>query len=582
MSLFSAVVRDSQRVRATKAHERARGSVSPGSAGQDDNGVLLDLSGDQRKAVEWAVKDRPNTRIHAITKAELKWKSKLSALALVRSHTPTSFWIFTRDLEIQSARRLFILFAVASGARRIVLGDDLGRRIVISRPRAILFEIPALLIEVTIGYAVIAVSWICMLLLEAAVGLKRISWSGRTNRAVNAMCYNVLYIAANPGSDSGSGGMASHVAGFIGGTRALGHRVTLLASGQSQAYCDADEVRSVRPSIAVSPTRATFELWNNLLFTARALRAILADLAIDRPDFIYQRYSRFNWTGVALSAMTGVPLILEFNGSEVWVARHWDPVDQQPLLARIERLNLAAADLITVVSDALRRSLASDDIDQVRVVMNPNGVDTDEFRPGCGGAKLRRDLAIDDKLVVGFTGSFGPWHGTAVLAEAACLVDQECNCHFLFIGDGDERPAAEAIVAAAYPRVSAGFAGRVSRREVPAYLDACDILVSPHIPLADGSEFFGSPTKLFEYLAMQKAVIASRLGQIEDVIVDGETGLLVEPGDVAALAKQITRLAGDPALRTRLGAAARLSAIEKYTWQRNAARVIGAFEEAQH
>jgi glycosyltransferase involved in cell wall biosynthesis len=69
-------------------------------------------------------------------------------------------------------------------------------------------------------------------------------------------------------------------------------------------------------------------------------------------------------------------------------------------------------------------------------------------------------------------------------------------------------------------------------------LDACDILVSPHIPLADGSDFFGSPTKIFEYMAMGKGIVASRLGQIGEV-----RGMmrraLVEPGNVPELARAI-------------------------------------------
>ena len=76
------------------------------------------------------------------------------------------------------------------------------------------------------------------------------------------------------------------------------------------------------------------------------------------------------------------------------------------------------------------------------------------------------------------------------------------------------------------------FTGEVAHGRVPALLDACDILVAPHVPLADGSEFFGSPTKIFEYMAMGKAIVASRLGQIGEVLTDQETALLVEPGNV--------------------------------------------------
>jgi glycosyltransferase involved in cell wall biosynthesis len=108
-------------------------------------------------------------------------------------------------------------------------------------------------------------------------------------------------------------------------------------------------------------------------------------------------------------------------------------------------------------------------------------------------------------------------------------------------------------------------------------LDACDILVSPHVPLADGSDFFGSPTKLFEYMAMGKGIVASRLGQIGDVLVDNETALLVEPGDAADLSKAIIRLSADVELRARLGSAAREAAVGLHTWQRNAANIIDAY-----
>src|SRR5262249_4532870 len=114
---------------------------------------------------------------------------------------------------------------------------------------------------------------------------------------------------------------------------------------------------------------------------------------------------------------------------------------------------------------------------------------------------------------------------------------------------------------------------------VPLLLDACDVLVSPHVPLADGSEFFGSPTKLFEYMAMGKGIVASKLGQIGEVLVDGETALLVEPGNVRELSEAIERLGASRELGQRLGAAARRVAVEHHTWKHNAQRVLDAYKE---
>ena len=122
------------------------------------------------------------------------------------------------------------------------------------------------------------------------------------------------------------------------------------------------------------------------------------------------------------------------------------------------------------------------------------------------------------------------------------------------------------------------FTGPVGHTEVPALLDACDILVSPHVPLADGSEFFGSPTKLFEYMAMGKGIVASRLGQIADVLEDAKTALLVEPGDSAELALAIRQLAESGELRRRLGTNARETAVQKHTWKHNAKRVLDEYK----
>src|SRR6266481_821829 len=135
-----------------------------------------------------------------------------------------------------------------------------------------------------------------------------------------------------------------------------------------------------------------------------------------------------------------------------------------------------------------------------------------------------------------FVRTFGPWHGVLTLAEAITLLPDDCGVRFLLIGAGRFRDEVERILRSAGKAERVIFAGQVEHERVPALLDACDILLSPHVQLADGAEFFGSPTKLFEYMAMGKGIIASRLGQIGEVLVDGETALLVEPGNTGQLA----------------------------------------------
>lgn len=558
-----------------------RAGLFRSEAGRQPAALLLDLSGDKNAAINWACDQFPTASIQLIDKAELKWESRREAFARIQAMKPRAFAIFTSDLQAQSARGLMILFAALCGARRIVIADGNGRTISRSRAGAFIIEGVRLVFESLFGYLLIVpLSWLLTASLGGAlVFRKTVRASRRRLSKEKHASLTAFYVRATivPSASNGkapTGGMASHIAGFARGAFALGHRLKFISSGEVCAG-DKVELKLIRPSTTFGATRALFELWNNFVFTARTLNHVRAEQK-DGADFIYQRYSRFNWTGVVLSFVTGLPLILEFNGSEVWASQHWDPVGQVGLLKRFERLNLRAADFIFVVSEVQRRELMATGIDDKKIVINPNGVDTDEFHPVCGGGEVRNALGIEGKTVVGFVGTFGPWHGAPVLAEAATKMSGSAQCHFLFIGDGDQRGISESIIESSADKVSATFTGRIAHTDVAAYLDACDILSSPHVQPADGSEFFGSPTKLFEYMAMARPVIASRLGQIAGVIVDGENGIIVEPGDAGALARAIERLAGDKAMRRRLGAAARQTVIDKYTWRRNAARVFEA------
>jgi glycosyltransferase involved in cell wall biosynthesis len=547
--------------------------------------LLLDLSGDKDAALEWAGRNLPDRSVRPINKADLKWGSKREALAHVRSLAPDTFAVFTSDLSVQSARGSIILFAALSGARRVIFADRNGRSMTRSRAGAFIIDGPRLALELLVGYGlVVPLCWAFTEALGAALvfrGVVRAIQSGAARRPpggrepLTALFVRATLVPSAPRSAGSAGGMASHVRGFTRGALALGHQVRFIASGD--VGVGGARAKIISPSSTLSVTRALFELWNNLIFTVVALAHVSAEKRRGAAvDFIYQRYSRFNFTGAAMSLMTGLPLALEYNGSEVWASKNWDPVGQLKLLERFELLNRRAADLIFVVSEVERRKLIADGVGPERVVMNPNGVDTREFRPGCGGREIRIELGIDGRLVVGFLGTFAPWHGTHVLASAAAQVSKAVRCHFIFVGDGDQRSETESLMESAGLSAYATFAGRVAHAKVAAYLDACDVLVSPHVPASDGSEFFGSPTKLFEYMAMARPVVASRLGQIADVIIDGENGMLVEPGDAGALARAIERLAGDKALRERLGAEARRTVIEHYTWRHNASRVFKA------
>jgi glycosyltransferase involved in cell wall biosynthesis len=112
------------------------------------------------------------------------------------------------------------------------------------------------------------------------------------------------------------------------------------------------------------------------------------------------------------------------------------------------------------------------------------------------------------------------------------------------------------------------MAGAVEHRHVPEMLAIASVAVAPNISFFNGHG--GSPLKIYEYMAAGKAVVATRTGQVAEVIQDGLNGVLVEAGDKLGLADAIIALLNDPILRDRLGRQARRQAVEHHSWKQYA------------
>ena len=534
--------------------------------------VLLALSGDAARCHAKLTELYPQATVATISRAEFETGGLRKRLSMLRAHQPEIFAIATERLAWQRGQNLFMLFGALAGAREVVILDSHGG--LIRRTRGgLLAHTPLTLGHETFsGAADFA---------RSRRGLRRLERAVKTmdtrvrKRVRDAASPRIVYLRATPGPGTQAGGAASHIKGVVDALRQFGAELDIISNDAIAGIDRADERFNVIPPETIGGTRALFDIHNNLVFT-RAVVPLIHDV---NPDFIYQRYARFSWAGVAASVRTGRPLFLEYNGSEVWVGKHWDRVGSLRLLERYERLNLEAAARIFVVSEVERRNLVARGVAREKIILNPNAVDVELFRPGIGGAALRRDLGVKETdLLAGFVGTFGPWHGVVELAQAIKSLPESLPVRFLFVGSGSLHGEVERLLAAERERGRVIFTGAVQHERVPALLDACDILVAPHVPLADGSDFFGSPTKIFEYMAMGKAIVASRLGQIGEVLSDHETALLVTPGEIDALRVAIMDFVGSSDLRTRLGANARQAAVQQHTWTHNARRVLDAYE----
>lgn len=534
--------------------------------------VLLAIGGDAARVHATLQEIFPSASIEIISRDALDSGGFRSRLSTLRSRRPDVLVVSMESISWQRGQNILRVFGALAGAKRVITMDARGGFKDETRGR-ILWSSPARLAKEAYRSALAVVaSQRKLRRLELAVrGAAKSSHRDQGPKTPP----QIVFLRATPGAGTQTGGASTHINGFVTAALGQGASVRMIAN---DPIAGLDEQRIPLKIISLEPvglSRSAFDLHNNLVFTEGVLREIQQTT----PDLIYQRYSRFTWAGVEASLLMKRPLFLEYNGSEVWVGKHWDDAGMFSLMERIERLNLNAAARIFVVSEVERRNLLRAGIPDQRIVVNPNGVDVERFHPGVGGEDERARLGVaQDEVLVGFIGTFGPWHGILELAKAITLTARESRIRFLLIGDGKLREPAERIITNAGISDRVIFTGAVKHDRVPALLDACDILVSPHVPLADGSEFFGSPTKLFEYMAMGKGIVASRLGQIGEILAHDESAVLVEPGNVEELAAGITRLANSRELRERLGEKANREVVAKYTWKHNAERVLSAYQ----
>jgi len=193
------------------------------------------------------------------------------------------------------------------------------------------------------------------------------------------------------------------------------------------------------------------------------------------------------------------------------------------------------------------------------------GADVREFRPNAPGRPaFTRD---PNRIYCVFAGAFRSWHGVAHLSAALSRLHQAGDNRFgaVFIGDGPERAAAERA-ARDVPGII--FTGAVPHAELPASLAAADIGVAPFDPTRHGPlqlAFYWSPLKVFEYMAAGLPVVAPALDRLNRLVAHGREGLLYDASDPRALDRTLVALA-DPALRRRLGAAARERVVRDFSW----------------
>jgi glycosyltransferase involved in cell wall biosynthesis len=362
-------------------------------------------------------------------------------------------------------------------------------------------------------------------------------------------------------------GQAVHLEEMIKALQCLGHEVRLVGPAR---FAEADFGGESRflPALKRLVPGALYELLEigyNIPAYIRLRRAWREF----QPDFVYERHNLFLLAGIWLKSRTRVPFLLEVNAPLARERAEHGGLRLKRLATALEHRVWRSADVVLPVTHVLAGEIESANVAPDRIAVVPNGIDPGKFHGSEKAAsETTKRLQLQDKVVLGFTGFVRDWHGLDAVIDALANPDL-AKAHLLVVGDGPAIPSLKLQAAELGLSERVHFAGLVDRDRIAGIVAAFDIALQPRCVA------YASPLKLFEYMAMGKAIVAPAQPNICEVLEDGQTALLFDPASMKQMVSAITRLIADAQLRATLGAGA-MRAIEDrgLTWSHNAKRVV--------
>lgn len=368
-------------------------------------------------------------------------------------------------------------------------------------------------------------------------------------------------------------GQAVHIDELIDAFRRLGHEVIVVSPSLSAGQEFGKESGTVAALKRHLP-RAAFELLE-IAYSLVAYRRLVQAYREHRPDVLYERFNLFLLAGVWLRRSRHIPFLLEVNAPLYDERRNFGGLALKPLAHWFQRTIWRGADKVLPVTDALAEYVRRDGVTSERIEVIQNGINPKNFLRKIDFEAAKARFGLQGRLVLGFAGFVRDWHGLDSVIELLAETDPSLGLSFLIIGDspGCRQLARQAEQLGVADRLV--LAGLVERDSIPEAVSAFDIALQPAVTV------YASPLKLFEYMALARAIVAPRQSNIEETLTDGENALLFEPNDRAGFRACVERLCRDAALRLKLGTAARQTIIDRdFTWDANARRIEALFKQA--
>lgn len=363
-------------------------------------------------------------------------------------------------------------------------------------------------------------------------------------------------------------GQAVHIDEMITALREQGHEVRVVAPAPAadEGAAMGGEVSWVQRMRQHLP-KAVYELLE-LGYTLVAYRKLVQAAREFQPDVLYERCNLFLLSGLMLKKRLGIPMLLEVNSPLTDERLRFGGLGLPGLARWSENAVWRGADVVLPVTQVLADAVAAQGVPASRLVVIPNGINEAHFAHAPTPQQARETLGHAHALVLGFTGFVRDWHGVDRVLRWMATPAAPANAFLLVVGDGPARAELEALAKELGLAQRMRFTGVVPRADVPAYVAAFDIALQPAVTP------YASPLKLFEYLALGKAIVAPAMPNIQEILRHDHNAVLFDAADDSSFACALTQLSADAALRQRLQLAARATITDMgLTWHANARRV---------
>ena len=378
----------------------------------------------------------------------------------------------------------------------------------------------------------------------------------------------------------GRGVEGVHIRGVVDAMRARGIHVEMLSLPNADPYDERKPASGAakRPWRKIGgalpePLFELLELTFNFLSFFRVWRWL-----IKHPDgtFIYERYSLFMFSTVALARLRGIAIILEINDSAA--APRVRELFFLRLALLVERWTFRNASGLIFISTDFRDICLKRHLHMASSIVSHNAANIADFTSPPGQRELvRQKYALSQSLVCGYLGAFIVWHQIDLFVQqiAERLAGRD-DLKFLLVGDGVTYEKVRDFVRNHKLESRIILTGRVPHADVPGILSAMDFAVLP--AAAD----YSSPVKLFEFMAAGIPAVAPDYNPVKEILTDGENGWLFPAGNISAAVERVFTLSQDPVSLKRVGAKAREYIARERQWSNNIDQLMGLFESVDH